>query len=304
MIVPPFDAGRIMLVHVTCGRCQRQVKVSSRFAGRDVACPHCRGTIAVPPSVSGPNSAEPAPVGDRDAAVSGSMPPPVPENGPSTGVDSPRFEWLEPPPLLEPRETAAPTSQAAERIAVSRSVILMQGVLLALTAIAGFVFGWMTGVGQGSGKGAAVQPCFLDGKVMRAGEDGPARPDAGAVVLIFPRDERPDAGSRVPVAGLRPNEEDLETRKRSGTLLRAMGADLSRAGDDGHYHLRVRRAGHYYVLSLSGNIRRNSAEPLDRTMLAELGRYVDRANELIGSSAFQWRELEIRSDTTIQVTFR
>jgi hypothetical protein len=79
---------------------------------------------------------------------------------------------------------------------------------------------------------------------------------------------------------------------------------MCRASGDGFYHLRVRDTGRYYLLFLSANADRQSEEPLDRRVLAELGRYVDRANEMLGDAAFDWREMEIRGDAEINAAFR
>jgi hypothetical protein len=67
--------------------------------------------------------------------------------------------------------------------------------------------------------------------------------------------------------------------------------------------LRVRDAGPYFLLYLSRAKAPAGATRVDRQVLAELGRYVDRPNELLAENAFQWRSLDVQRDLTLNITF-
>ncbi len=306
---------------ISCDHCRREIKVSSRFAGREVACPHCKRRFQVPGEELASRPLPPVPAPPA-ATMTATVAPPVlappvlapPSTWSETesrgdGGGEPELiheslhEPLAPPVAAPPRRSDEPRAESRDTIVVTRTVILMQGALLGLMAMAGFVAGMLLARSYGTTPGRAAQPCFLTGKVLVQRGDAPL-PDAGAVVLLFPQGERPDRGSKVSIAGLRPQDANPSAVGQSDQALRTFGADVCRVTEDGYFHLRVRDVGKYHVLVLSGRMLRDTSEALDRRMLAELGRYVDRANELIGPNAFQWREVDVRGDDQFNVTFR
>lgn len=179
----------------------------------------------------------------------------------------------------------------------------MQGALLAMMLVIGLITGWLLAGAYGISAAPQAQPAFLTGKVQIE-RNGAVQPDAGAVLLLLPADNRPSASNKIPIVGLRPQDPPLDSNDATLSALRSIGGDVARTSGDGFFHLRVRATGRYFLLALSARAQRDVAEPLDRKMLAELGRYVDRANELLGSNAFEWRTVDIVDDQQLTITFR
>lgn len=271
-----------MPVVFTCEHCRRSVTVSSRLAGQETSCPHCRQSILVP----APASASPTP----DAPHAAAVPPPR----------------QAPPPLAPPPAPSSfPGQQSRDDVVVvTHTVVWMQGSLLVLLALLGFVSGYFVARSYGPVATHVAQPSFITGTVKYQKADSSLVADRNAVVLLFPVRDAPDRTSKLSVYGLRPQDTSAGPSDSSESALRAIGADICRATTEGFYHLRVRDQGDYFVLYLSAHLQRSSDEPLDRQMLAELGRYVDRANELLGASAFAWKRVTIRGDQEMNQVIR
>jgi len=264
-----------MPVVFTCKHCQRSVTLSSRHAGHRVPCPHCHQPITVPEAKTSPAVAIAEPPSPAIA------PPPVKVS-----------ETLTPPPA----PSIALPDDDRDVVVVTRTVVLMQGSLLLLLALVGFVCGYFIARSYGPSGTNAPQPSFITGNIRYQRQDNSLASDNGAVVLLLPARETPDRISKLSVFGLRPQDTQTGSSGTNSDALRAIGGDMCRATGEGFFHLRVRDSGEYFVLFLSAHLQRSSDEPLDRQMLAELGRYVDRANELVGGSALIWKRMEIDQD--------
>jgi len=72
---------------------------------------------------------------------------------------------------------------------------------------------------------------------------------------------------------------------------------LARAivGDNGNFNLRLPAGGDYYLLVISEHAKRTAEKPVFRD-LAELGRYVSSAYDLIGRSDYRWTRKSITKD--------
>jgi len=208
---------------------------------------------------------------------------------------------IAPPPVRVPEPPAPPAPVAAaddrpDVVVVTRSVVIMQGSLLILLALVGFVSGYFVARSYGPASSHTPQPSFITGIVQFQRGNERVAADQGAVVLLLPVESSVDRYSKLPVYGLRPQDAGNDANATDSEALRALGGDLCRATGEGFYHLRVRDTGDYFLLYLSAHLERTETEPLDRQMLAELGRYVDRANELIGPNAFVWKRITIEHD--------
>jgi hypothetical protein len=191
-----------------------------------------------------------------------------------------------------------------DELIISRRVVYTQTGLLLIVGLVGLASGYFLAQSYGPLRTRVPQPCFVTGQVRVQRGDGTRIADSGAVALLLPQDAQPDRGGKLSVEGLRPQDEPLGPSDNTLQSLRSLGGDLCRASGDGFYHLRVRDRGRYFLLFLSTRAQRNVAEPIDRRVLAELGRYVDRANELLGIDAFEWHEVTIEGDQTVNVVFK
>lgn len=314
---------------LVCPHCEHRLTVSSRLAQRAVTCPRCRRAVPVPPApvptsvASPPASAVPS-EGPTDAAIAelaadagraekpGTTPPPaVPQPPPRP----PRPQPPAAPPRYVPLEDTPRGLQAGDltrdlradvsgTVAVPRRVIVMQGILLGAMGLGGFAAGVFASRGRWTNSAAARQPCVIVGTVQYAAVNATGeslQPDADSVALLFPRDLRPDRGQKLKVAGLRPQDPPLTEGDPVFEALHTLGGDYARASQQGFYYLKARDAGDYFLLVLSAHARRSPTTPIERQHLAEIGRYVDRAAELLGPLRYEWRELSLRGDERIDV---
>lgn len=191
-----------------------------------------------------------------------------------------------------------------DRVAVPRGVLYAQGILLAVVGLTGFVLGLLFHSGEQSETEQVALPQYVDvsGSVVIQDESENNRPDAGAVVLVVPRDRRPEAEQRVEVAGFRPGDPEPEEDNPSLQALHRLGGTAVRASSEGRFQIRV-PAGDYYVLVLSRTQFRPSSQPPTRDDLSQIGRYFKLATTLMGESAYRWQAYSFRRDQTLQIVF-
>jgi hypothetical protein len=83
----------------------------------------------------------------------------------------------------------------------------------------------------------------------------------------------------------------------------AMGGAYGRSDAGGEYRLQLPRAGRYFVLVVSRSVRRGEDVGMNRNDLAQLGRYVAPATELLGDRKFVWRRIQLPGSGTLDVRF-
>jgi hypothetical protein len=207
-------------------------------------------------------------------------------------------------------DTAAGEGASAEpqprvdpaQIAVPRSILYLQGGLLALVAVACFGLGVLFGTITGTRTEPQVhvpRPCVVAGTVVTRDSRGGDEPDDGAVVLIVPQNARPD--ERVNVEGLRPGDPMPDRDHPSLRAFTALGGDYTRTDAQGHFRLRVPDTGEYFLLVVSHRAKRTGDEPLNRTHIAQIGGYVIPAAQLIGEQRYRWQTDRIDRDATLNI---
>lgn len=267
-----------MLREVVCPHCRHRFEANRPPSVSEVKCPRCQKAVAIGP----PRAAPPV------------APPPGPPVAP-----------IMPPPIARPTAaSAAPPVDMGNTIRVPRRVVVTQGILLALMALSGFAAGVFSSRTRWATSGAARQPALVLGTVQFAdGNNGEPQADRGSVILLFPRNVQPDRGQKLKVSGLRPQDPPLKRGNAALEALRTLGGDYARASDQGFYYVKARDTGDYFLLVLSAHEKRATSAALDRKHLAEIGRYVDRAAELIGSAKYKWQELTLTGDQRVDVVF-
>ena len=211
--------------------------------------------------------------------------------------------------LVEDRDDQATDSEVAlrsllDRVAVPRGVLYAQGILLAVVGLTGFVLGLLFHSEEPSASEQVALPQYVDvsGSVVIRDESENDRPDAGAVVLVVPRDSRPEAEQRVDVAGFRPGDPEPAEDNPALQALYRLGGTAARASSEGRFQIRL-PAGDYYVLVLSRNRFRPSSQQPTREDLSQIGRYFKLATALMGESAYRWQAYSFRRDQTLQIVF-
>ncbi|MBP89950.1 MAG: hypothetical protein CMJ64_25120 [Planctomycetaceae bacterium] len=285
----------IMPIRFACKHCGQRLSVSSRKAGARAKCPKCKERVTIPESDS-ESVEEPPEIGDEQDDAAGS---PYSE----FVVYDDEVEWVYESDD-SPSSTPAVGVTDLNRVAVPRSVLYAQGILLAVVAVASFVLGVLIGSsGKTEVADLPAQPCVVTGLVQYAGGSGQNRPDNGAIVLVVPTEERPSRESKAEVAGLRPGDPVPQDDSDNLRIIRSIGGAYTRVDADGQFHVQLPDTGRYFVLVVSGNAYRNAGQDPNRGDIAQLGRYVQPPMDLLGQSKYEWRELTIRNDEAVNVVF-
>jgi hypothetical protein len=180
----------------------------------------------------------------------------------------------------------------------------MQGALLGIVALVALVAGiYLGGRSSQEPDTRMPEPSVLSGHVTFVAASGERLPDEGCVIAVFPEDRRPGANERAGVEGLRPDDPVPDEDHPGRRAILTMGGDYARAGADGVYRLRVPDTGSYFALFLSRHAARDADETLSRADLAQIGRYVLPATELLGDRRYAWRRLTVRGDQALDIDF-
>jgi hypothetical protein len=149
---------------------------------------------------------------------------------------------------------------------------------------------------------ARNQPATVSGRVLYGTSGGTNYPDEGAVIMVFPAANRPSSDEKVRYDGLRPS--DMPPTAGHGGLerLRAFGGGYVRADLAGEFRISVAKGGSYYILVVSNHGTRREQTVPNRADLAQLGRYVSEASELIGNRRYRWRLEELEGDRRLEET--
>jgi hypothetical protein len=290
-----------MPIRFSCEHCGVRLSVTSRKAGAKAKCPKCQQSIRIPV----PRKSEPR---AKDAASEA----PPDESREGADYEDPFAQFVVYDKQSElvyetdeeeiaSRATAGPVD--ANKLAVSRAVLYMQGVLLGIVALASFFLGVMAGVGTSdrrSDDGGLPQPCFLRGGVGIQDEAGQVSPDTGAVVVVVPRDIHPDR--KAEMAGLLPQDPSPGETHPGLQEIRSIGGDYGRADGEGRFQLRVPDTGDYFLLVISANVKRREGEQ-PKAVLAQIGRFFQLDPELFDGYAYRWQEEAIRRDRELSIVF-
>lgn len=283
-----------MPIRFVCEHCGQRLSVSSRKAGARAKCPKCKEPVTVPEKDS-PEEQTPPEIND------GQVGPANPYS--EFVVYDDEVEWV----YESDDEAAAPAPSVGvtdlNRVAVPRSVLYAQGILLVVVAVVAFVLGILIGSGgQPEVADLAPQPCVLTGQVDYVATSGQNRPDDGSIVLVVPTDERPDPTNKAAIEGLRPGDPLPQRNSDNLRIIQSLGGSYTRVDENGHFQIQLPDHKRYFILVVSGHTYRGGDE-IDKGDLAQLGRYVAGATELLGDSKYDWRELTIRKDEAIAVLF-
>lgn len=272
-----------MAIRFTCPQCDQRLSVAPEKAEQDVTCPRCQQIVRVPAEST---PATPPP------------PPPAPES------DVPLVATAEPATELvyAEEESVAVHGPEGQLVSIPRRVIYLQGILLGLVALVFFVFGMIVGNRADSGATRAPgQPCTVSGLVLYDSRAERAMPDADSTVIIVPLASRPD--QKAAAAGLRPGDPAPGEEHPGIALIRSLGGDFARVDRSGRFRVRVMIPGRYYILVVSRHAQRAGDEQPQAKDLAQIGRYVVPATNLLENQRYTWQELRIRADCEFAHTF-
>ncbi len=276
-----------------CQQCRQLFRVSPRRIGLRLNCPKCGASLVVPTEHEA----------QRQLAAA------LQEHRPGQGSAEVEFDQLDATePVYEshpqPPECLPPPDRVdANTIAVPRSVIYVQGALLGIVAVVAFVLGtfFSSIFPESAPPAVSFGPHMVLGQVVLIANEGRREPDAGSAVLAVPAERLPD--DKFPVIGLRTQDTPLAPDAPTLQGVHLLGGDYTRAETEGGYRLRLPRTGDYFVLVISASSRRTRGQIPSRKDLAELGRYVTSAIDLLGDQHYRWTRHQIKSDVTLDWEF-
>ena len=143
----------------------------------------------------------------------------------------------------------------------------------------------------------------MSGEIVYAKEGGRNLPDDGSVVLVLPQSQRPAPTGKAPVEGLRPGDPMPREESENLRIIQSIGGAYARTDNAGRFQLTLPDHGQYFVLIVSKNKYRAAGDERDKADIAQLGNYVLTPTELLGESKYEWREITIRKNESIDLTF-
>lgn len=273
-----------MPIKFLCDQCNSKLQVATRKAGTQQTCPRCRKQIVIPePEIAEAMLAmktsdrfsegwededflEFALYDDEELVY---------DDASGDSMSSPRIARVDP-----------------DRISLPRTAIYIQGALLGVVACVFFVFGVMAGRFTTSPEASQLQAtlrCRVIGKVSER-SDNQTSPDAGAMVILLPKDRYPDPRPLVsqltPEYGIDPDSPDQQ-------LIREIGGAITDVSDNGSFEVVVPSPRDYYLLVISKNKTRPRNERLTKEQRATMGGYFLPVDELVTDREFLWREMRI-----------
>lgn len=214
-------------------------------------------------------------------------------------------------PVTPPSSTpTAPRSPATNTVpfdprlvAVSRTVLYAQAILIAAVAMLSFAIGYYAGRGvrQPSPEEllANQQPVLIEGDVVFQ-DNGSDVPDAGAVIIAVPHGRAP--GQKFAIDGLKPGDP-LGPEGGVNLAIQAVeseGGAYARADENGQFRLNV-RPGKYWIVAISSASKRPAGMLPTIHDVKTLGHYFDNAVNLLGDHRYQLSEKQLPEDAPLEI---
>jgi hypothetical protein len=297
-----------MSIRFACNKCGQRLSVGSHKAGKTASCPKCGATIVVPtppPEPPTPESEtpeiipEPPPLENPDVVISGD-----PE--PSFDFTRNHIEVV-----YERKSAGAPRAGRRriddepvdlDRVALPRYVIFTQGIMLAVVGIMCFLLGMAVGGAvtekAGTAPGGGV-PIAVSGTVA-IGSGGSRAPDAGALVIFLPANEKPD--EKGTLEGIRPGDDPAKGVKFRD-YLRVLGGGLAYCDQKGQFSVQLPDRGRYYLLAISSNPSGSPNKAASPQEVAQMVRFFDISGDPLEGYRYQWRLENLRGSQRVNVNF-
>jgi hypothetical protein len=208
--------------------------------------------------------------------------------------------------VYEDQDDALPTAGPMlpfdpTKVTLSRRLLYLQGILLAVVALTSFALGVLTGRSTSSvtvDKGPI--PCVISGRIALATQHHDTIMEQGAVAMVFPQGARPE--SKLEIVGLRPGDPEPLIDHPTVRAIRSMGGDYARTDQDGVFRLQVPDRGEYFLLVISAT-RRRTEDEIPRAVRAQLGRFFQLEPDLFAGHDYRWQEEAVRGDRQLNFVF-
>jgi hypothetical protein len=244
-----------MPIRFRCENCRQSLIAIDQKAGSTVRCPKCRTQQTVPETET-----------------------------------SHRLDSDEPPP--------GPAS--SDLILFPRRRFYYQGATYLVLGAAALAAGYFIGRGDAHYQQKVKQEdqardlVKFEGKLEYRPEPGhkeKAR-DSGAVILVVPADKVPAEPLSAEEIG--PDHPPPPSTHPIYRSIDEAGGLYARAGESGDFSSAIPR-GEYCLLLISAHAKRADGDTPDKTTLAEMGKYFDRPEKLIGRWRYRWGRQKIDS---------
>jgi hypothetical protein len=212
---------------------------------------------------------------------------------------------VSPKPMVEVRPEPAPAAVSFDPrlVAVSRTVLYAQAILIAAVAIFSFSIGYFAGRGAGQPTPNEImanrQPVPIEGDVVYRADGGDS-PDVGAVVIAIPHGPAP--GQKFAINGLRPGDP-LGPEDAVNLAIKAVeseGGAYVRADQNGQFRMNV-RPGKYWVLAISATSTRPAGALPTIHDVKTLGRYFENAVDLLTDRRYQLAEVQLPEEAPLEI---
>jgi hypothetical protein len=309
-----------MSIRFACPECNQRLSISSRKVGSQIKCPRCQGSVLVPdeaqtlaPARSQAASAEkseaeasrgsalPKPPAlpqfeDLPFLLAGMGTPGSPQPGRGRGTASQRAAGTSATPSKSAATAPLPGPVRVRserpidygRVSIARWVLYAQGALILLVALAAFGAGFLIGRGKAGDSAiseAPQNPVTIGGVATYETTRGEVTPDAGAVIIAFPKGALPQ--QRISAKGLRPHDPAPPETHNGVRAIESLEAVYARADDSGQFQLTL-RPGEYWTLAISKHAARPVAQSPSSEDTALLEKYFVSAPDLIGKGKYAW----------------
>ncbi len=185
--------------------------------------------------------------------------------------------------------------QTKDVISVPRWIVYFQGALLGIVATTFFVFGLMVGdLTSGSDPQTTAKiDCRVYGKVYYR-SDGKNLPDSGAVVMLLPKNAKPQKRSNARLL----NPDSFKPLENEGIkVIHGLGGAVVRVDERGNFDVKVDAPAEYNLLVVS---KQREADPdehsLTKAQKAMIGTFFIPVEDLLDDREFHWSDVYANSD--------
>jgi DNA-directed RNA polymerase subunit RPC12/RpoP len=285
-----------MKVRFACEQCGQRLSVDESKAGKKGKCPKCEGPIVVPTRAA---AEEQLPQADAEVA----------DDDSEENVFSAFTVYDDEAEIIYESDYETETGEGAfdpNRLAVSRSVIYAQGVLLGVVALVAFSLGvFVGGVGKKvAGDEQEITDHSIAGVVTYVTRADETKPDNDSVVILLPEGKLPD--QKIAIAGVRPAEpgaDPPESPNPSENGIVALGGVVRRVNLKGDFSAELPDSRNYHVLIVSQHTYRPDGKSPEHSHVALLGDYFESASDLIGPNKYHFQTVKIKGKKTFDFDF-
>ncbi len=312
-----------MPITFPCPHCSHSIKASSKHANRQFSCPKCQEKLTVPAKRVAKRKSPATKAPPREPSAKKTPPRSTTAKPVNESNNEPQFDESKIVDFEAQSESASDANHSTRSplsiridpnsVSIPKSVLVLQGGLLAVLAILAFALGLLVGR-QGSStaesRAGEAQPVTITGKVEYATKAGITTGDDQCVVFLLPALKRPE--TKISIEGLRPDDPRPDDSHPSIQRIRELGGDVSKTDIHGNFELKLlkdNKKQRFYLLAVAGyTVRKRDIPAADR---AQIGNYFAPGfsdtllldNNESARREYVWKRLSVVDDDTENIEF-